>query len=73
MNTSSTVSKISSFQWMTNVGVDDADVTWLERMSGSIELHMPGNRERIAHIYTIAIARMLASDTPHLHLLHTLN
>lgn len=73
MNTSSAAQKNTSFQWMTNVGVDVADVTWIESMSGSIELHMPGNRERLETIYTTALARMLASDQPHLHLLHTLN
>jgi hypothetical protein len=58
---------------MINVGVSQADVSWLARMGTSIELHMPGNRERIERIYTEAYSRILESSTPELYVKQTLN
>lgn len=73
MNTALTAGTKKSLQWMKRVGVDDADVEWLESMEGSIELHMPGNRDRVEHIYTSAITKILASEKPELHIIQTLN
>lgn len=70
MNTATAPNQL---QWMLNVGVDQADVRWLERMGGSIELHMPGNRERIERIYTDAYSRILESGSPELYVKQTLN
>lgn len=70
MNTSTAPNQL---QWMLNVGVNQTDVRWLESMGGSIELHMPGNRERIERIYTDAYARILASSTPELYVKQALN
>jgi hypothetical protein len=70
MNTSTAPKQ---FQWMLNVGVDQADVSWLVSMGASIELHMPGNRERIERIYTDAYSRILGSSTPELYVKQTLN
>lgn len=68
-----TIAASNQLQWMLNVGVDQADVRWLESMAGSIELHMPGNRERIERIYVYAYSRILESDTPALYVKQTLN
>lgn len=68
-----TITASNQLQWMLNVGVNQADVRWLESMSGSIEMHMPGNRERIEQIYVDAYSRILASDTPELYVKQTLN
>lgn len=73
MNTALAARTKKSLQWMKRVGVDEVDVDWLERMEGSIELHMPGNRDRAEHIYKSAITRILASEKPELHIIHTLN
>jgi len=70
MNTSTAPTQL---QWMINVGVDQSDVQWLALMEGSIELHMPGNRERISRIYTDAYSRILDSSTPELFVKQTLN
>lgn len=70
MNTSAAPKQL---QWMINVGVSRADVHWLERMDGSVDLHMPGNRERIERIYTEAYALILKSSTPELYLKQSLN
>lgn len=70
MNTSAAPKQL---QWMINVGVNQADVDWLERMDGSDDLHMPGNRERIERIYTDAYSRILKSCTPELYVKQTLN
>lgn len=70
MNTSAAPKQL---QWMINVGVNQADVDWLERMDGSDDLHMPGNRERIERIYTDAYSRILKSSTPALYVKQTLN
>ncbi|WP_058048801.1 hypothetical protein [Janthinobacterium sp. Ant5-2-1] len=70
MNTSAAPKQL---QWMINVGVNQADVDWLERMDGSDDLHMPGNRERIERIYTDAYSRILKSSTPDLYVKQTLN
>lgn len=50
MNTSAAPKQL---QWMINVGVNQTDVDWLERMDGSDDLHMLGNRERIERIYEV--------------------
>jgi hypothetical protein len=68
-----TTLKNSSFQWMIALGVSLVDVDWLESMSGSVELHLLGNRERVERIWTTAIAGMLKSDTPVAHLAQALN
>jgi hypothetical protein len=74
MNTATqTTQKNSSFQWMLALGVVMCDVDWLESMSGSVELHLLGNRERVERIWTTAIAGMLKSDTPVAHLAQALN
>ena len=70
MNTSAAPKQL---QWMINVGVNQADVDWLERMDGSDDIHMPGNRERIERIYTDAYSRILKSSTPDLYVKQTLN
>lgn len=70
MNTSAAPKQL---QWMINVGVNQTDVDWLERMDGSDDLHMPGNRERIERIYTDAYSRILKSSTPELYVKQTLN
>jgi hypothetical protein len=56
--------KNQSFQWMSRVGINAADVNWLEVMNGSPELHLPGNRDRVAHIYQSAFGALLASPRP---------
>ena len=58
---------------MIALGVSLVDVDWLESMSGSVELHLLGNRERVERIWTTAIAGMLKSDTPVVHLAQALN
>jgi len=68
-----TTLKNSSFQWMIALGVLKADVDWLESMSGSVELHLIGNRERVERMWTTAIAGMLKSDSPVAHLAQALN
>ncbi|CAN7645251.1 hypothetical protein [Massilia sp. LjRoot122] len=73
MNTTLTTLKNSSFQWMLALGVPPGDVNWLESMSGSVELHLLGNRERVERIWTTAIAGMLKSDSPVAHLAQALN
>lgn len=70
MNTSAAPKQL---QWMINVGVNQTDVDWLERMDGSDDLHMLGNRERIERIYTDAYSRILKSSTPDLYVKQTLN
>ncbi|SIR88085.1 hypothetical protein SAMN05880566_13315 [Janthinobacterium sp. TND4EL3] len=70
MNTSAAPKQL---QWMINVGVNQTDVDWLERMDGSDDLHMLGNRERIERIYTDAYSRILKSSTPELYVKQTLN
>lgn len=72
MNTTLTTLKNSSFQWMLALGVSPGDVDWLESMSGSVELHLLGNRERVERIWTTAIAGMLKSDSPVAHLAQAL-
>lgn len=74
MNTAlTTLNNSSSFQWMLALGVPPADVDWLESMSGSVELHLLGNRERVERIWTTAIAGMLKSESPVAHLAQALN
>lgn len=70
MNTSTAPHQL---QWMINVGVKLVDVRWLEGMDGSIDLHMPHNRERIERIYTEAFSRVLESSTPELYVRQALN
>ncbi|UTY55847.1 hypothetical protein [Massilia sp. erpn] len=64
--------KNTSFQWMLALDVTQDDVNWLEGMSGSIELHLLGNRERVERIWTTAITGILKSDSPEAHLAHAL-
>jgi hypothetical protein len=73
MNATLTTLKNSSFQWMLAHGVNAVDVDWLESMSGSVELHLIGNRERVERMWTTAIAGMLKSDSPVAHLAQALN
>jgi hypothetical protein len=72
MNATLTTLKNSSFAWMLALGVAQADVDWLESMSGSVELHLIGNRERVERIWTTAIAGMLKSESPATHLAQAL-
>lgn len=67
-----TTLKNSPFQWMLALGVTPVDVDWLESMSGSVELHLLGNRERVERIWTTAIAGMLKSESPVSHLAQAL-
>lgn len=70
MNTSTAPNQL---QWMITVGVDQDDVSWLESMYGSPELHMPGNRARIERIFVDAYSRILESSAPELYVMQTLN
>jgi hypothetical protein len=68
-----TIAASNQLQWMITVGVNQADVRWLESMHGSPELHMPGNRARIERIFVDAYSRILESETPELYVKQTLN
>jgi len=57
---------------MLALGVTSVDVDWLESLSGSVELHLLGNRERVERIWTTAIAGMLNSASPVAHLAQAL-
>lgn len=73
MNTTLTAPAQTSFHWMLELGVSAIDVTWLEQMSGSVELHMPGNRDRVEYIWKKAIGLMLDSASTAVHLAHAMN
>jgi len=73
MNTTLTTPATQSLQWMLDLGVPESDVTWLQDMSGSAELHMPGKRDRVERIWKQAIAMMLQSPSPMAQLAQALN
>lgn len=73
MTTTPTTATNTSFTWMLALGVSQMDVTWLENMSGSVELHMPGNRDRVECIWKKAIGLMLNSASPATHLAQAMN
>lgn len=72
MNSALTAPIIDSLQWMIEMGVSQGDVLWLELLSGSVELHMPGNRDRVERIWKTAISAMLKSESPISHLAQAL-
>lgn len=73
MNTTLTTPATQSLQWMLDLGVPETDVTWLQDMSGSAELHMPGKRDRVERIWKQAITMMLQSPSPIAQLAQALN
>jgi hypothetical protein len=73
MNITLTTPATQSLQWMLDLGVPETDVTWLQDMSGSAELHMPGTRDRVERIWKQAITMMLQSPSPITQLAQALN
>jgi hypothetical protein len=73
MNTTLTTPATQSLQWMLDLGVPEADVTWLQDMNGSAELHMPGKRDRVERIWKQAITMMLQSPSRMAQLAQALN
>jgi hypothetical protein len=61
-----------SFEWMLVLGIDWADVIWLETLCGTVELHLPGNIERVDRIWKKAITAILTSSSPARHLAQAL-
>lgn len=57
-----------SNKWMLALGVDAADVAFLDHMSDPVEMHMSGNRERVERIWTAAMERLRNSASPAAHL-----
>lgn len=53
-----------SFQWMQDMGVDPADVSWLESNTGSIALHSPEAALRVEKMYHKALTGIVLSETP---------
>lgn len=73
MNSDMNTPTAQSLQWMLDLGMPQADVTWLQDMSGSAELHMPGKRDRVERIWKQAITMMMQSPSPVTHLAQALN
>ena len=62
-----------SLLWMIHAGVDVSDVEWLERMAGSVELHLPSARARVEHIYKLALDGILSTPSPAMFIRTKLN